>query len=663
MSNKLLRNLLIFIIILSLGFFAAQSLLKKESAKATKLYWFIPDGMRAEEDLFTVYKWAREGKLPNIKKMMENGAYGYSIPDFPSHTPTNFASLLTGSHPVVHGVADGPMHIEGFPLDKPSVAGFSSTAKKVSPIWKVMEDAGKKVALLSIPGSTPPELKNGITIRGRWGGWGEDTHAVIFEPKEMLSERKSQGRGFRLFYLGQPLTRFIDKTLAGTWKNAPSSFSSPYEIELLSYGKKFYAYIYDSSDDKTTNFDSVIISEDKKTILTTLKEGLWSDWYKTRLTTTKESKPFASDVKFKVIKLSDSGVFRIRLLFNNVNEFIADPSNIASELTEGIGPMVDFVDNWPPQLIYEEEDKQTFLEEVDMSLDWHKKAVSFIYQKYNPDVFIQDTYTPNQMLESRWWHRYVDKKNKDYSPELSESAMQDLLKMYKGLDAILGEAIKNADKNTLIVLSSDHGIAGLHKQVRLNNLFAKKGWFKFKIDPTTGEPIIDWENTKAVFLKMAHVYVNPEGLGGNWKRGSGPEYEKLRDEVIKALEEELTDTDGTKALVNAIKWEDAPKFFELPTDRVGDIVLEVKKGYQWLEEPDESLQIFTKPLTSGYKQANNPKDPDMWTPFVIMGPGVKRGYKLEKAISHVDQMPTFLKLMGIRIPQYVQGRVLTEIIK
>ena len=92
-------------------------------------------------------------------------------------------------------------------------------------------------------------------------------------------------------------------------------------------------------------------------------------------------------------------------------------------------------------------------------------------------------------------------------------------------------------------------------------------------------------------------------------------------------------------------------------------MFEVKKGYQWLEEPDEKLGVFVKPLTSGYKQANNPKDPDMWTPFVVMGPGVKKGFKLEKPISHVDQMPTILTLMGIRIPSYVQGKVLKEAIE
>src|SRR3989344_5271663 len=176
----------------------------------TRVYWFIPDGMRADPDVFNIYRWAEEGKLPNIKKLMERGAYGYSIPDFPSHTPTNWASLMTGAHPTVHGVSDGPMHAEGYPLDKPSVAGFASSAKRVDPIWKLLEAAGKKVALLSIPGSTPPELKNGITIRGRWAPWGFDTPALIFEPKERLAEMKSAGNGFKLFYLVQKLTQFID---------------------------------------------------------------------------------------------------------------------------------------------------------------------------------------------------------------------------------------------------------------------------------------------------------------------------------------------------------------------------------------------------------------------------------------------------------------------
>ena len=125
------RNLSFILITIILIIFSSGCVLQNvEEEDSVKLYWFIPDGMRTDPDLFNIYKWAEEGKLPNIKKMMDKGAYGFSIPDFPSHTPTNFGSLFTGAHPLVHGVADGPMHVEGSPLTKPSLGGFSSVAKK-----------------------------------------------------------------------------------------------------------------------------------------------------------------------------------------------------------------------------------------------------------------------------------------------------------------------------------------------------------------------------------------------------------------------------------------------------------------------------------------------------------------------------------------------------
>ena len=659
MQNKII----LFVVTLAVlgGVFYLFNQEPDQPKQATKLYWFIPDGMRAEPDLFTVFQWAKEGKLPNIKKMMDNGAYGYSIPDFPSHTPTNFASLLTGAHPTVHGVADGPMHIEGKPLVRPSVGGFSSAAKKVDPIWTILENVGKKVALLAMPGSTPPELENGITIRGSWGGWGADTPALIFEPTDKLAERKAAGKGFRLFFLGQKLTRFVDKTAAAEWQQVSTSFSPAKEATMEAYGQSFFTYIYDSTDDGKENYDRVSISLDKQSVLVDLPQGEWSGWYPVTLSWNEKS--FDSDVKVKVIKLWDTGNFRIRLFFNNINEFLTEPSFVAKDLTENIGPMMDFVDNWPAQLVYEEEDKETFWEEAQMTLDWHKKAAGFILDEYKPDVFLQDIYTPNQMLESRWWHREIDQNRSGYSEEKATEAWKDLLVLYQGLDAILGEAMKKADKDTLFVLSSDHGVIPMYKQVRLNNLFAKKGWLKFSLDPATGEPAIDWENTKVVFLKMIHVYVDPQGLGGDWNRASGAEYEALKQEVMQAISE-LEDDNGIKPLVQAVSWEDVPQYFELPTDRVGDIVLETTPGYQWFEEVTTDGKLFTEPLVSGYKQAVNAKTTKgMWTPFVIMGPGVKKGYELGEEISHVDQLPTILKLLNVDIPEHVQGRVLEEIIQ
>jgi len=656
--------IIVFLLIGALLIYSDMKLWPQKQAKAEKLYWFIPDGMRAEPDLFNIFEWAEEGKLPNIKKMMDQGSYGYSIPVFPSHTPVNFATLLTGSYPKTHGVADGPMHVEGRPLDKVAVAGFSSVARKVPAIWTTLEENGKSVALISMPGSTPPEINKGIVIRGRWGGWGADFHAINFQTKGDNSQRVKQGRGTRMFFFGPQLTQYVDPKPATGWENMPESFSPALEAEMKPWDSTVYAYIYDNTDDKKVNYDKMIFSKDKKTILSDLKQGEWSDWKSVTLKW--QEKDVISDVKFRIIILENDGFFRVRMLFNNVNEYIAQPSTVAEELNLGVGPMVDFVDNFPPQLIYYDEDKQTFLEELKMSLDWHTKVIPFVIKNYNPDVIIQDPYSPNQMLTSRWWLGYIDPNSRRYN-EVTEEEREQLWKevkdMYLQLDNMVGEMMKNADKNTIIVLSSDHGAAPLNKWVRINNLLAKNGLLKFTINKETGEPIIDWKNSKALYLKMDNIYVHPTGLEGNWTRASGPEYEKLREQVIKMLLE-LKDSDGTKPVATVVKWEDVEEFLDLPTDRVGDLVIANQEGYGWNEEMSEDLEIFSTPLETGYKQAIIPdNEKSMWTPFIIMGPGVKKGYEIKEPFKQINQYPTIMKLLNMPIPDFVDGKVIEEIFK
>ena len=635
---------------------------EKSKPEQVKLYWLTADGLRADTDLFDMYKWAQEGKLPNIKKLMDRGAHGYSIPAFPTLTSNNIATLHTGATPKVHGIVEGAMRQEGFPLEKPVINGFSSASKKVAPTWSILEKAGKKTVVLSVPGSTPPELAEGVTIRGRWGSWGFDAPAVIFEPKSNYEMRKNTIEDFYFSTLEKNLTRFVDTTAANDWKNAPESYSTPIQAPFEAHGATLNAYIYDSTNDKKSNYDSVEISTDKKSALTTLHEGEWSDWLPVKLAY--EGKTVNSQAKVRVIKIWPDGRFRIRVLYNSVNNYLAQPAMVAEELTQNVGPMVDFLDNclclgMAPQLMVEPEDKKVALEEARMSWDWHKKAAGYIFEKWQPDALIEDFYTPNQMLVSKWWLGDVDPKRAGYNPAKAKESMKDLLEMYQGVDAIIGQVLEKADPNTLIVLSAQHGTAALYRNARLNNLFAKKGWLKFKIDEHTHKATIDWKASKVVYLKMAHVYINPNGLDGNYKRAKGPKYEALRKEVIAELSK-LKDND-IKPVSRIVKWEDAAKL-DLPTDRVGDLVLEATTGYRLWEEMTSDHVLFTTPRATGYKEGMNPNDPAVVTPFIIAGPGVEKGITLSKPIHHIDQLPTILKLMNVPIPDYVEGKPVQEAI-
>lgn len=635
---------------------------KRSESHALKLYWFIPDGVRAEPELFNIYEWAREGKLPNIKKLIEKGSYGYAKPNFPSHTPTNFATLLTGTYPEIHGVDDGPMRTLGKPLSTVAVPGFRSIAKKVAPIWTTLEERGYKVALLSIPGSTPPEIQKGVVFRGRWGGWGADFSALNFETKGNLLQRVLQGRAARLFYFGPQLTNYVDPVPPQGWSNPPKSFSPAYEVTMNGWGKDINAYVADSTDDKQLNYDSVSFSLDKSSIFASLKPGQWSDWQPVTLKWKVEDKTIdvASDIKVTVIKLEGRDFFRIRILYNNINKEVTFPTQASERLQRETGPMVDFADNFPPQLVYYPEDKQIFLDEAAMSFDWHKRAVKALISIFTPNIIIHDIYTPNQMLTSRWWMGSVDPQSaryNDVSHKDREKLWKEVEDMYTRLDDIVGEILRNADKNTFIIISSDHGAVPLNRFVNLNNVFAKKGWLAFTIDPKTGEPVVDWDKTQVIYLKMAHVYINPKGLAGNYQRASGPEYERLRDEVRETLAL-LQDEAGRKPVTDIVNWENGKDYMKLDPERLGDLVIANAPGFGWNEEMTNDLSVFSTPLITGYKQAIKADDvPGMWTPFIIAGPGIKRNHYLgDTPFALIDQYPTIMKALKEKVPSFVQGK-------
>ncbi len=635
-----------------------------------KLYWFVPDGLRADPELFNVFEWAEKGLLPNIKKMMEQGTYGYSVPVFPSHTPINFATLFTGTKPLRHGVADGPIRVRDYPLAIIPRSGFSSIAKMIDPFWYTLEQAGKIVTLLSVPGSTPPEITQGQVIKGRWGGWGMEFPNMTFHSHADRELRQAIGWNDKVFQVEKKLTEFVKATAPSGWKVMPKSFSPPREVNLRNWDADLFALLIDTRDDGVESYDQALFSADKKNHLFTLKEGEWSDWFNLNLSYSvqknyQEAVPqklefeqrlatlqFATAARVKVIQLGSRDMFRLRVLYDGLNESVTVPSGLAQALRQEAGPMVDFVDNFPPQLVYLAEDKAAFQDEMEMSFQWHERAQKYFFEKSEQDVLIHSIYSPNQMLTSRWWMGYLDPRGRVYdsiSASERQKLWEEVREMYQKVDAMVGEALQARGPDAYVVFGSDHGALPLNHEVRLNNFFARKGWLEFVRDARTGALKIDWARTRVIFLNMAHIYVHPAGLGGNYNPGKGPEYEKLRDEVLTALSE-LRDESGAAPLAD-VRRREAAFEWGLPAERVGDLVIAARTGYSWVEDVDEEKMIFTPSLKSGYKQAVLPdQEPGLWTPFMIVGPGVRAGHRLSRNISHVEQYPTLMKLLGVQPP-------------
>ncbi len=624
-----------------------------------KLYWFIPDGLRAEPTTFKLYEWAQAGKLPNFKRLMEKGSYTYSIPVFPGHTPTNFATLLTGFYPETHGINDGPMRVPGYSLQRVVKGGFQSTSRKIQAIWSDLEERGYYSTLITVPGSTPPEIRRGAVIKGRWGAWGVEFPAMILQSDQIQENREIILARRKIFEMDKDLTKLVHAK-----KNQQGTYDFSFEL----WGNQFVGSIL--------NDKSLLIKDQQGKVFAHLKESEWSDWNHLNLSYALKEvfveglpKPpewekdlskveIASQVRFSVIRLKGPTDFRVRVQFNDLNEFLIYPTTAYSPLFEKLGPMVDFVDNYPPQLIYFKEDKQTFLAEAAQSLDYHNKLAAYAIDELGSNSIVHTIYTPNQMLTSRWWMGALDPDSPRYqetSDEERQKLWDEVLTMYQGIDKILGTVLDRADDKTLIVFSSDHGAIPLYKEVRLNNLFAREGLLTAYKD-SDGLMKIDWAKSKVVFLKMDSIFINPNGLGGVYNRSSGPEYEALRNKVIELLKG-LKDERGVAPLAGFIGHEDAARW-KLDTESAGDLVIANRPFYNWTETLTSDLEPFHVALKSGYKQAVWPKDNQgMWTPFLIAGPGIKKNHRLAAPINHVDQIPTILRALNIEIDRDFPGEM------
>lgn len=110
-----------------------------------------------------------EGKMPNVKKMMELGACRDDLMLLganPTITPPMWATLATGAYPMTHGIED--FNLSGEDLEITYTAIYSHYMK-AQPLWNITAEAGKKTVVWHWPGGAwPPtsDSPNLITVDG-----------------------------------------------------------------------------------------------------------------------------------------------------------------------------------------------------------------------------------------------------------------------------------------------------------------------------------------------------------------------------------------------------------------------------------------------------------------------------------------------------------------
>ena len=112
--------------------------------------------------LSLIEAWATEGKLPTLRKLMEEGTVGELRSTIPPTSGPSWSTFMTGKNPGKTGIYDFLYRREGTYVFPP----VNASQRDGIALWRLLSNRGRKVGVVNVPISYPVEEVNGYMISG-----------------------------------------------------------------------------------------------------------------------------------------------------------------------------------------------------------------------------------------------------------------------------------------------------------------------------------------------------------------------------------------------------------------------------------------------------------------------------------------------------------------
>ena len=291
--------------------------------------------------------------------------------------------------------------------------------------------------------------------------------------------------------------------------------------------------------------------------------------------------------------------------------------------------------------------KEDLLKEIYAMTDIQFRTIKYLMKTKEWDYFNFVIIGLDRFHHAFW--KFYDKSHQLYEP--GNKFEFEMRNYYRYLDEKVGEILETIDENTLVMVVSDHGAKSMKGLICVNMALEKLGLLNFKKKPEFGTRIndaeVDWSKTYAWGWGgyYARIFLNVEGreAGGIIKK---KDYDEIRDQVANKIKT-ITDNKGNPMNTKVYKPEelypiirgDAPDllvyFDDLNWRSAGTVGYESMYLMENDKGPDDAVH-------------------DYHGIFIIYDPKKKIGKNLGTR-SILDIAPTSLKLLGIKIPNDMEG--------
>jgi predicted AlkP superfamily phosphohydrolase/phosphomutase len=388
------------------------------------------------------------GKLPNLARLKEQGAWGRLRSVDTHFTPPAWTTMFTGDLPAKTGVYSfgrWDARAQAFRM-------VTSLDVAVPAVWDVASAAGLRVASIGVPVTYPAHPIDGVMV----GGLETPKHhgpRLSFHP----AEGRFPPRGPR-----------------------PASFSPPVFAALEDAHNVLFVHFLDSQDDGETRYDRVSLRvvakgpgpPGRRTLgRYEFDLGDFSPWVRVRA----ERGDHLDDAFVRIQFLAPHGDFGIRVSpsFFRIDEPFTSPRELAGELEKQFG--------------YYLPHEYLSMDLVPVAARDSAAAARWFLGREKWDLFL---------------FVFGESDNAHHLVGFADS----VLPVYQTIDSFLGEVMAGLDADTTLAVVSDHGFGPYRESVDLNRLLAEQGLLRWK-----GPGVIDYDQS-VVFHQMWQLYFQPSLL-------------------------------------------------------------------------------------------------------------------------------------------------------